>query len=41
VLPEKLYMGIDDVLRLGHLTLAVDHLSNALCLNCCLQECAA
>ncbi|KAF6262064.1 hypothetical protein COO60DRAFT_1699492 [Scenedesmus sp. NREL 46B-D3] len=27
-LPENLYMGIDDVLRLGHLTLAVDQLSD-------------
>ncbi|WIA20932.1 hypothetical protein OEZ85_005274 [Tetradesmus obliquus] len=28
VLPENLYMGIDDVARLGHLTLAVDQLSD-------------
>eukprot|EP00775_Hariotina_reticulata_P006582 gene6582-6810_t len=28
VMPENLYMGLDEVLRLGHLTLAVDQLSD-------------
>jgi hypothetical protein len=27
-MPENLYMGLDDGLRLGHLTLAVDQLSD-------------
>lgn len=27
-MPENLYMGLDEVLRLGHLTLAVDQLSD-------------